>query len=351
MTSFASRIRRTCSLVAVAALASYPMTSRADEGGVSFWLPGQYASLAAAPQVPGWAIGVIYLHSNVSASGSVAASKEITTSRIPPTVNVNLNLSLSGQANVVILSPTYTFATPVLGGQLSLGIAGLFGKSSGSLAGTLTAVAGSIVATRSGMLSDSLTSYGDLAPTATLRWNQGVNNYMVYVTGDIPAGDYSPTRLANLGIGHGTIDAGGAYTYLNPTTGNEFSATAGFTYNFKNPDTQYRNGIDFHFDWGAAHFVSKQVFVGLAGYAYQQITDDSGQNPILGGFRSRVLGVGPQIGYLFPVGGMQGFLGLRGYGDFDTANRAPGWSTWLTFAISPAAPTAEAKPTQHFWTK
>ena len=234
---------------------------------------------------------------------------------------------------------------------MSLGIAGLFGKSSGSLAGTLTAVAGSIVATRSGMLSDSLTSYGDLAPTATLRWNQGVNSYMLYVTGDIPAGDYSPTRLSNLGIGHGTIDAGGAYTYLNPTTGNEFSATAGFTYNFKNPDTQYRNGIDFHFDWGAAHFVSKQIFVGLAGYAFQQVTDDSGQNPRLGGFRSRVLGIGPQIGYTFPVGGMQGFLGLRGYGEFDAANRAPGWSTWLTFAISPAEPTAEAKPTQHFWTK
>jgi hypothetical protein len=38
--------------------------------------------------------------------------------------------------------------------------------------------------------------------------------------------------------------------------------------------------------------------------------DDSGQSPILGGFRARVLGVGPQIGYIFPVGGMQGFLGL-----------------------------------------
>ncbi|MBR1159692.1 transporter [Bradyrhizobium elkanii] len=42
------------------------------------------------------------------------------------------------------------------------------------------------------------------------------------------------------------------------------------------------------------------------GYAYQQITADSGQLPILGSFESRVLGVGPQIGYLFPVGGMQG---------------------------------------------
>ena len=51
-------------------------------------------------------------------------------------------------------------------------------------------------------------------------------------------------------------------------------------------------------------------------------------------------GVGPQIGYIFPVGDMQGFLGLRGYGDINAVNRAPGWSTWLTFAISPAAPEA-----------
>jgi hypothetical protein len=343
-------IKRTAYLVAIATLILYPTTSRADEGGVSFWLPGQYSSLAAAPQVPGWAMGVVYLHSNVAVSGGVAASKEITVGGIPANVNVNLNLSLSGQGDLVVLSPTYTFATPVLGGQLSLGVASWFGKSSASIAGTLTATAGPIVATRSGILEDSLTSYGDVVPTATLRWNQGVNNYMVYVTGDIPAGDYNSMRLANLGIGHGTIDTGGAYTYLNPATGNEFSATAGVTYNFKNPETQYRNGIDFHFDWGASHFLTKQIFVGVAGYAYQQLTDDSGQNPILGGFRARTLGLGPQIGYIFPVGGMQGFLGLRAYGDFDVANRAPGWSTWLTFAISPTAPTT-VTPMQHLLTK
>ena len=349
MARIESNLRR-IGFAAAVVLLGCPGISRADEGGVSFWLPGQYASLAATPQVPGWALGTVYYHANVSASGNVAASREITVSRIPANVNVNLDLSLRGQADLVVLAPTYTFATPVLGGQLSIGVASWFGKSSASIAGTLTAVAGPIVAMRSGVLADSLTSYGDVVPTVSLRWNQGVNNYMVYATGDIPVGDYSPTRLANLGIGHGTIDVGGAYTYLNPATGNEFSATAGFTYNFKNPDTQYRNGIDFHFDWGAAHFISKQVFIGLAGYAYQQLTDDSGQNPILGGFRSRVLGIGPQIGYAFPLGDMQGFLGLRGYGDFDAANRAPGWSTWLTFAISPAEP-AVAKPVRQWFTK
>jgi hypothetical protein len=340
MGSIGSKIRLIGCLVTTVAVLLCPEVSRADEGGASFWLPGQYASLAAAPQTPGWALAVSYYHSSVAAAGSVAAAREILTSRIPATVNVNLNLSLSGRADLVTLAPSYTFATPVLGGQLFVSMSGQYGRNASSLAGTLTALAGPIVATRTGMLQDSLTSYGDLAPIAALLWSHGVNNYAVYVTGNIPVGDYSPTRLVNIGLGHGAIDAGGAYTYQNAATGIEFSGVAGFTYNFKNPETQYKDGIDFHFDWGASHFLTKQLFVGIAGYAYQEITDDSGQNPILGRFRSRALGVGPQIGYNFPVGNMQGFLGLRGYGEFDTANRAHGWNTWLTFTISPSEPAA-----------
>jgi hypothetical protein len=161
-----------------------PEISRADESGISFWLPGQYASLAAVPQTPGWALGSIYYHTSVSGSGNVAAAREIQVGRFSPTVNVNLNLSLSGQGDLLILAPSYTFATPVLGGQLTLSMAGVYGRSAASIAGTLTAVAGPIVATRTGTLEDSLTSYGDLYPTATLRWNNGVNNYMAYVSGD-----------------------------------------------------------------------------------------------------------------------------------------------------------------------
>jgi hypothetical protein len=346
MRTIESNVRRIGCAVTAVALVLCPEISRADESGISFWIPGFFGSLAAVPQTPGWALGTIYYHTSVAASGNAAAAREIQVGRFSPTVNVNLNLSLSGQADVVFLAPSYTFAEPVLGGQLAVTLLGAFGRSAASIAGTLTAAAGPIVTTRTGMLEDSLVSYGDVVANATLRWNRGVNNYMAYIAGDIPVGDYNPARLANLGLGHGAVDAGGGYTYLNPATGDEFSGVAGFTYNFKNPDTQYRSGIDFHFDWGAAHFLSKQVFVGLVGYAYQQITDDSGQNPILGGFRSRVFGIGPQLGYIFPVGDMQGFLGLKAYGEFDAANRAPGWNTWLTFAISPAAPTA-VTPTRH----
>jgi len=72
---------------------------------------------------------------------------------------------------------------------------------------------------------------------------------MTYVTGDIPVGTYDPSNLANIGIGHGAIDGGVEYTYLNTQSGHEFSAVTGLTYNFKNTDTDYRKGVDWHLDW------------------------------------------------------------------------------------------------------
>src|SRR5206468_2252182 len=201
---------------------------------------------------------------------------------------------------------------------------------------------------RTDSLSDTVTGFGDLYPRASLKWNVGANNFMTYITGDIPVGVYSSTSLANLGLGHGAIDAGGGYTYFDPTKGHEFSAVAGFTYNFINPTTNYQSGVDFHLDWGASQFLSKQFFVGLVGYAYNQVTADSGPGDRVGSFESRVFSVGPQIGYVFPLsdGQAQGFLGVKSYFEFGARNRPEGWNTWLTFAISDAlAPTV--RPTSN----
>jgi hypothetical protein len=118
-------------------------------------------------------------------------------------------VSLSGQGDLVVLAPSYTFAEPVLGGQLAVSLASVYGRSAASIAGSLTVAAGPLVVMRNGILQDSLVSYGDLYLTVTMRWNMGVNNFTTYVSGDIPVGDYDPMRLANIGIGHGAIDAGG----------------------------------------------------------------------------------------------------------------------------------------------
>jgi hypothetical protein len=75
-----------------------------------------------------------------------------------------------------------------------------------------------------------VTGFGDLIPQFSLRWNAGVHNFMTYVTGDIPVGDYDSARLSDIGLGHGALDGGVGYTYFNPQTGHEFSAVAGLTY-------------------------------------------------------------------------------------------------------------------------
>lgn len=335
----------------VAGFLAVPTLAMADEGGVSFWLPGQFGSLAAAPQVPGWSFAGIYYHTSVSAGGEVAAARQFSVGQFNRTAQVNLNANLNSRVDLGFFGGSYVFATPVLGGQFALGMTGAAGFNRTSIDGTLTASLGNLTATRSGSISDERGGVADLYPLASLRWNSGVNNFMVYMTGDIPVGTYDLNRLANFGIGHGAIDGGVGYTYFNPQTGHEFSVVTGLTGNFTNQSTDYTNGIDWHLDWGLSQFLTKQWQVGAVGYFYRQLTADSGAPPILGDNKSQVIGVGPQIGYLFPVGGMQGYLNLKAYWEFDAQRRADGWNTWVTFAISPMAPSRPATAARTMYTK
>jgi hypothetical protein len=324
----------------------------ADEGGVSFWVPGFFGSLAATPQVPGFTLANIYYHTSVSAGGNVAFARQVTRGHLTANFNASVDANLDARADLYLGIPSYVFAEPLLGGQAAVALVVPYGRSSASVDATLTGSIGPFGFTRSASASDSATGFGDLLPFFSLRWNRGVHNFMTYVTGNLTTGVYDSSSLANLGIGHNAIDAGGAYTYFDPKSGHEFSATLGFTYNFENIHTQYQNGIDMHLDWGASQFLSKQLQVGLVGYLYNQLSCDSGSGDRVGCFESRVAGIGPQIGYVIPLSKeWQGYLNLKGYWEFAAQNRPDGWNTWLTFAISPAAPSAAPPPSRRMVTK
>jgi hypothetical protein len=73
--SFSRRYFRIGTLVALLTLPI--QVARADEGGVSFWIPGFFGSLAAVPaQTLGWSVTSIYYHDSVSAAGDVARARE-----------------------------------------------------------------------------------------------------------------------------------------------------------------------------------------------------------------------------------------------------------------------------------
>ena len=172
---------------------------KADEGGVSFWIPGFFGSLAATPQQPGWSLVNMYYHTTVSAGADVSRAREITIGKIPANLSANLSANLNATGDLGIVIPSYVFATPVLGGQLAVGAIASYGRVSTSLAGTLTGALtlpgfGSIpFGPRSDSISDSVWGFGDLLPLASLRWNNGVHNVMTYMTGDIPIGAYDST--------------------------------------------------------------------------------------------------------------------------------------------------------------
>jgi hypothetical protein len=338
------RSRAVTVCLATAVIAFTGATALADEDGVSFWIPGFFGSLAAVPQQPGWSLSAINYYTNVSASGNAAVAREITVGQFNPTININVNAHVHAEFDAGFVIPTYVFATPFLGGQASASLLMGYGNNDTSLNATASATVPPLSITKSVALEQDTTGFADLIPIFADRWNAGVNNYMVYLTGDIPVGLYSSSNLANIGLGHGAIDGGLGYTYFDEKTGHEFSAVLGFTGNFENQSTGYTSGIDSHLDWGASQFLTKQLQVGLVGYFYEQLTGDSGCAPVLCPFKSRVIGVGPQIGYIFPVAGMQGYVNLKGYGEFDHDDRPDGFNVWLTLVLSPAPPTAQSSP-------
>src|SRR5262249_43905589 len=146
--------------------------------------------------------------------------------------------------------PTYVFSTPVFGGQFAMTLMQIYGRGAATIDANITGALGPIGFATQRSVSDARTAFGDLYFQPTLRWHDGVNNYLVYGMVNAPIGAYDASRLVNLGLGHVAIDAGGAYTYFNPATGWEASAVAGVTYNFTNPSLDYQNGIDAHLDWG-----------------------------------------------------------------------------------------------------
>jgi len=175
----------------------HPHPVLADEGGVPFWLSGQYPSMAAVPPTPGWKITFMpYYYSGRADTGKTFARGN------------TLVTDLDTRTALLISQASYAPSTKIIGAQPLIGLGWGFGSNttSASLSHAVPSV------TTGQERSDTASGAMDLYPNVAMYWNSGNNNMMVYVTGDIPVGSYDPQRLANIGIGHAAIDAGGGYT-------------------------------------------------------------------------------------------------------------------------------------------
>lgn len=168
------------------------------------------------------------------------------------------------------------------------------------------------------------------------------------VGGVIPSGTYVAGQLSNVSLNRPAIDIFGAITWLDPAIGWDLSAAAGFTFNRTNTATDYKTGDEFHLEWGATKYLTKEFTIGMVGYFYQQLTPDSGGGARLGAFEGRVVALGGTFGYTFEVGKIPVSTRLKGYREFDVQNRMEGTAGFLTVAfplwIDTGSQVAAAKP-------
>jgi len=295
------------------------VSASADEGGVPFWLSGQYSSFAAVPQQPGWYMPTQLYNYNGEANGTKSFQR-----------GDSVDLGVSSKAALMFFTPTWVPNEKWFGGQPSLSLT--FGGGWNSTSADFS-ISTATLGTQTLNRSDSDSGGMDLYPQAQIAWTSGNNNWMAYITGDMPVGSYSSTRLSNIGLGHTAVDVGGAYTYLNNTSGFETSATLGFTYNGMNTSTNYQSGVDSHLDWDVSQFLSQNWQVGIVGYVYYQLTADTGSGDHVGSFKSRVASIGPEVGYSFTLGGLQWYANLRGYWELWAQNRLEGHAVFATLSI------------------
>lgn len=147
---------------------------------------------------------------------------------------------------------------------------------------------------------------------------------------NVPIGDYSAERLTNVAFNRWGVDGTAALTWLDPVSGWEASLAAGLTWNGENPDTDYDTGEEAHLEAALSRSFASGLTLGLNGYHYRQITDDSGDGALLGGFRGEVSALGPSIAFTAAPGGWPVAAEARFYREFDAVNRTEGDALFLT---------------------
>lgn len=306
--AFAARI----SLLAFGLLLTLPVTiASATEDARNVYLLGSTGIGAGMVPAPG-----IYVGNITYAYGGSAGS--------------NIELERAGkvqtgvEANAVINIPnaTWVLSQPVLGGNVGFSLLLPYGYAESSADVTLTGPRGRSLALGT---HDDVFAMGDPLPMAFIGWHLDELHGKLYTFANVPVGQWAQSNLANIGFNHWAVDIGGAFTWLNKPSGVEVSATAGLTYNFKNDESDYKSGQEFHLEYSIAkHFSDSPLTLGVNGYYYKQVTGDSGSAARLGSFKGEVAAIGPALNFVIVAGQQPIVVDAKFFHEFHATNRVEG---------------------------
>ncbi|WP_116473590.1 SphA family protein [Zobellella maritima] len=144
-----------------------------------------------------------------------------------------------------------------------------------------------------------------------------------------PTGRYHPNDLANIGRNYWTVQPVYAASYLDPH-GVNADIKLMYDYNFDNPDTDYRSGQEFHFDYALGYSLTPNWIAGIGGYGYKQLTDDERHGITIANNRGQAFAIGPSVKY---DSGKGGSVNLKYQHEFAVENRPEGSAFWVKAVI------------------
>ena len=309
---------RLCQLAGAAMMLAIAAPAHAEEGGLGFYLLGSKTTMGGYLPGPGVYASV----SNYGYFGSADIDY------------LNAGVTVSGDVNAKAYLPLPTVLwvidPKVAGGNLAFSLTAPLGYKTVSANALFDAPR--IQPITLGFERDNF-AFGDPVLGASLGWHSGKLHYSVGTLVNVPIGQWELGNPVSIGFHRWAIDTTAAVTYLDPKTGLELSGAAGITFNVKNQDTDYQSGTEVHFEGAVMKHLSHTASIGVHGYAYKQISDDSGSGAKLGPFRGQAFAVGPAVDFTFKVGNTPIVTNLRWLHEFGVENRMKGDAVFLNFAV------------------
>jgi hypothetical protein len=313
---------RTVGLPALAMLAGLWSASPAlaDENGASIYLLGSGGPNAAIlPPLEGVYVDTTFYVYDAGTGANRAFD-------LGGNIVANIDTTVAANFTTLLVVPSTNF----LGGTLALGAAMAAGAPMVRADATITGPGGNqITVTR----RDSALVMADPLVNAELGWKSGKTHFALSGFVNVPIGFYRKDQLANLAFHRWAEDVSGAVSWHDPRSGWDVSGKVGFTFNGENHYTDYDSGNDLHLEASAEKTLSKKFTVGVLGYHFQQISDDSGAGAKLGAFRGRVSGAGGTASFNTVMGRSPATFRLRIIQEFGEKNRASGTSYMLSLDL------------------
>lgn len=321
-------IQKLIRFAALASLAVTPIQALAVEGGIETYLLGSRDSFAGILPPPG-----TYLNNDFVAFSGSAPS-------------ISLGGIAVAQPDVSVFtykfSLTHVFQEPI--GKTRIGVNINIPVISASMD-----FSGVIGTTLAGTLSDEEKAFADITVTPILGWSQGKLNTTLALQFFLPTGKYQtaavnvPARsvdVLNGGKNRFAFDPTLSMTWFDPSTGWELSGALGVTISARNDATDYQTAPEAHFEGTVMRHLPNRLALGLTGYAYHQLGDDSGTGATsfkaqvgAQSLEAEVYGIGPIVTWSTKIGDRPVSLKAKYITEFGARRRFESNKLWFTVGL------------------